>query len=74
MDELERAGARIHVPRHDREYAISVGLRMLVLRRVVEESGGLLRVRPEESRLLEYYANSIEHHARAAGERAAPAS
>ena len=61
MDELERAGARIHVPRHDREYAISVGLRMLVLRHAVDERDGLLHARPEELALLSYYAGSIGH-------------
>jgi glycerol-3-phosphate O-acyltransferase len=61
IDELERSGARVHVPRHDREYAISVGLRMLVLSHVVEDRDGLLRARPEELALPSYYAGSIGH-------------
>jgi glycerol-3-phosphate O-acyltransferase len=59
--ELEAAGAHVYVPRDDHDYAISVGIRMLVLRRVVEEVGEGLRVREGERRLLEYYANSVVH-------------
>jgi glycerol-3-phosphate O-acyltransferase len=59
--ELEAAGAHVYVPRDDRDYAIAVGIRMLVLRRVVEEVGEGFRVRTEERRLLEYYANSVGH-------------
>jgi len=61
MDELERAGAHIYVPRQDQDYAIQVGLRMLTLRRLVVDSDGMYRARPEELPLLEYYARSIEH-------------
>jgi glycerol-3-phosphate O-acyltransferase len=61
MEELERAGAHIYVPRQDQDYAIHVGLRMLTLRRLVEEIGGAYRARAEELPLLEYYARSIEH-------------
>lgn len=58
---LETAGAHVYVPRDDRDYAVAVGVRMLVLRRIVEEVDGGLRVRPEERELLEYYARSIAH-------------
>jgi len=61
MAALEARGARIHIPRSDREYAIEVGLRMLTLRHVVAESDGLFRAVPGEERLLAYYANSIAH-------------
>lgn len=60
-EELERNGARIYVPRKDRDYAIEVGLRMLVLRHLVLEVDGLLRANPEETELLAYYANAIVH-------------
>lgn len=58
---LERRGARIYVPRKDRDYAIEVGLRMLVLRHLVLEEDGLVRVNPDETGLLAYYANAIAH-------------
>ncbi len=58
---LEQHGAYVHIPRADHDYATTVGLRMLVLRHVVEESDGLYRVRDAEHDLLRYYANSIAH-------------
>ena len=57
---LEKAGAHVYVPRGDLDYAVAVGLRMLLLRRVVQEQGGLYRADPAETALLEYYANAIE--------------
>ena len=69
IDELEMTGAYVHVPRADRDYAVAVGLRMLVLRHFVEESEGLYRARPDEIDLLRYYANSIEHHLNVRGRR-----
>ena len=59
--ELAGRGARVHVPRSDLDYAIGVGLRMLVLRRVVREEDGLYRASPAEGLLLDYYAGSIAH-------------
>jgi glycerol-3-phosphate O-acyltransferase len=59
--ELEEAGGRVYLPRGDRDYAVAVGLRMLVLRRIVEARDGLYRARPEEMPVLHYYANSIAH-------------
>ncbi|MEE8367837.1 MAG: 1-acyl-sn-glycerol-3-phosphate acyltransferase [Thermoanaerobaculia bacterium] len=61
IEALEEAGARVYVPRQDREYAIEVGLRMLTLRRAVDDRGGEIQVKPEEIALLEYYANSLDH-------------
>jgi glycerol-3-phosphate O-acyltransferase len=61
MEELIRRGAHVYVPRKDREYAITVGLRMLTLRHLVEEKDGLYTARKEELPLLTYYANSIAH-------------
>ena len=55
----EARGAKIYVPRADRDYAISVGLEMLTLRHVVDEAEGLYTARPEEARLIAYYANCI---------------
>ncbi|MEP6993177.1 MAG: 1-acyl-sn-glycerol-3-phosphate acyltransferase [Acidobacteriota bacterium] len=61
IEDLERRGAHVYVPRGDQDYAIAVGLRMLTLRHLVEETGGLYRAVPEELPLLSYYANSIAH-------------
>ena len=61
IEELERRGAHVYVPRGDQDYAITVGLRMLTLRHLVEETEGLYRAVPAELPLLRYYASSIEH-------------
>jgi glycerol-3-phosphate O-acyltransferase len=58
---LEAAGAHVYIPRGDLDYALTVGLRMLRLRRLVEETEGLFRAREPELPLLAYYANSITH-------------
>ena len=49
------------MPRQDLDYAFSVGLRMLTLRRLVDVQDGLYRARAEELPMLHYYANSIAH-------------
>jgi glycerol-3-phosphate O-acyltransferase len=62
MEHFEAKGAKLYVPRGDRDYAIAVGLRMLSLRHLVEESAeGLFAVRAEERPVIAYYANSIAH-------------
>lgn len=61
MTRLEQQGAHLYVPRQDHDYAISVGLRMLILRDLVSEQDGLYRATPAELSLLRYYANSIAH-------------
>jgi len=58
---LEAAGAHVYIPRGDLDYALTVGLRMLRIRRLVDENEGLFRAREEERPLLAYYANSIAH-------------
>jgi glycerol-3-phosphate O-acyltransferase len=67
MQDLARAGAHVHIPRHDQEYAVEVGLRMLLLRRLVLLQDGVYRPNPEERALLAYYANAIAHLGRSAG-------
>jgi glycerol-3-phosphate O-acyltransferase len=71
IDELEAAGILVYVPRHDREYAIEVGVRGLTLRRILESKDGLYRVVPEELPVLRYYANAL---ASGAGTQAGVAS
>jgi glycerol-3-phosphate O-acyltransferase len=61
MRELESRGAHVYVPRGDQDYAITVGLRMLTLRHLVVETGGLYAADPAQLPLLAYYANSIAH-------------
>jgi glycerol-3-phosphate O-acyltransferase len=61
MRTLEERGARVYVPRHDQDYAITVGLRTLTLRHLVEVWDGLYVAQPHELPILHYYANSIAH-------------
>ena len=62
MLHFEERGARLYLPRRDRDYAIHVGLRMLALRRLIEESSdGLFAATATERPLLAYYANAIAH-------------
>jgi len=61
IEKLEAAGAHVYIPRKDLDYAVSVGLRMLTLRRLVQEKDGLYVARPVELPLIRYYANSIAH-------------
>lgn len=58
---LEAAGAHVYVPRGDLDYALTVGVRMLRLRHLVDEKEGVFRAREAEMPLLAYYANSISH-------------
>ncbi|NJN40137.1 MAG: glycerol-3-phosphate acyltransferase [Gammaproteobacteria bacterium] len=60
-ERLEAAGAHVYVPRRDRDFAVTAGLQMLTLRRLVDESDGLYSARPSQLRVLQYYANSIAH-------------
>jgi glycerol-3-phosphate O-acyltransferase len=64
MSRLERGGALVYEPRGDRRYAARVGLRGLLLRRLVVEEGGKLRVAEGQERVVAYYAASLEHHLR----------
>jgi glycerol-3-phosphate O-acyltransferase len=62
MTHLEARGAKLYLPRGDRDYAFHVGLRMLALRHMVDEaSGGLFVATAAERPLLAYYANAIAH-------------
>ena len=61
IGELEARGAHVYIPRQDHDYAIGVGLRMLTLRRIVEEREGLYSANSAEGRILAYYANALAH-------------
>jgi glycerol-3-phosphate O-acyltransferase len=62
MRALVAAGAHLYIPRHDHDYAIGVGLRMLNLRHIVQEhDDGLYRLVPGQLEVAAYYANAIAH-------------
>ena len=61
IEKLRLAGAHVYIPRQDLDYAVTVGLRMLTLRRLIEEKDGLFTPRSAELPLIRYYANSIAH-------------
>ena len=63
MEELIRKipHAHIHMPRHDREYAVEVGLRQLLERGILRRAGESYAPNDAHRALLEYYANSIAH-------------
>jgi glycerol-3-phosphate O-acyltransferase len=59
MRRLAAAGAHVYLPREDEAYAIEVGLRTLVERRLVEERDGGWVTAPGEVAVLRYYAAAI---------------
>jgi len=61
LQELEQAGHRAYIPRSDRDYAVAVGVRMLTLRHILNDTDGDYSVNQQELPLLEYYSNSIKH-------------
>ena len=61
MRRLKAAGAHVHIPRHDQEYAVDVGLRMLLLRHLVVAEAGVYRPHPGDAPILAFYANAIAH-------------
>lgn len=61
LEDLHARGAHRHLPRGDPDYALEVGLRMLVLRRIVSNEAGMLTVVMAERPILTYYANAIAH-------------
>ena len=61
LNQLQEAGYRAYIPRGDDNYAVDVGVRMLVMRGALLETDGLLQANSDEHQLLNYYANSIRH-------------
>ena len=61
LQQLEDAGFRAYIPRADRDYAVTVGVRMLTLRHILNDVNGEFSVNQKELPLLEYYSNSIKH-------------
>jgi len=58
---LDRSAAHVYVPRRDLDYALDVGLRMLLMRHLVEENEGPTSRGSRSCPFLRYYANSIAH-------------
>src|SRR5262249_13383231 len=52
MRRLRVEGAHVHIPRQDQEYAVEVGARMLLLRRLILCQEGMYRVNPDETALI----------------------
>ena len=61
IDEAQRRGIVLHIPRGDIPYAIEVGLRVLMERNHVTRTGDRLSVSAEGSEFLTFYAASILH-------------
>jgi glycerol-3-phosphate O-acyltransferase len=61
METLRGQGAHVHIPRQDQEYAVEVGLRMLLMRHLVLLEDGVYRANAKEEALLRFYANAIVH-------------
>jgi glycerol-3-phosphate O-acyltransferase len=61
IEQLTQRGAHLYIPRKDHDYMVTTGLRMLLLRRIVEQQNGLLVSVAREQAILGYYANSIAH-------------
>jgi glycerol-3-phosphate O-acyltransferase len=72
MRRLGAAGAHVYLPREDEAYAIEVGLRTLVQRRLVEERDGGWAPVEAERPVLRYYAAAIAPLVGAAAAPAAP--
>ncbi len=58
---LTGSRTHFHIPRGDFGYAVETGLRMLLLRRLVEETSAGIRIKPSERKIIAFYANSIRH-------------
>ena len=61
LKELRSSGAHIHLPHSDLDYAITTGLRMLILRHAVVLADGVYRIGDGQRDLIAFYANSIRH-------------
>lgn len=59
--DMELRGAHIHMPRNDLDYAVEVGIRLLMMRGLIVEEKGRYRVNPPDRVILAFYANSIAH-------------
>lgn len=61
LDRLLAKGAHMHIPRKNLDYAVEIGLRMLILRRALVLKNGLYHFKADQLELIQYYANAIAH-------------
>ncbi|SPF76954.1 Glycerol-3-phosphate acyltransferase [Aliiroseovarius pelagivivens] len=65
VQDMETRGAHVHIPRSDNAYATEVGLRELLLRKLIiktgDGAGATYQVHKPDRLILAYYANSIAH-------------
>jgi len=61
LTQFETAGHKTYIPRSNKDYAFTVGLRMFTLRRMLIENEDLVAMNPQDAKLITYYANSISH-------------
>lgn len=61
LETLQDGGAQIYLPRKDEDYFVTVGMRMLTLRHLVEEQEDRYKAVDSELVVLRYYANAIQH-------------
>ena len=59
--DMESCGAAVYLSRRNPVESILSALNMLQLRNLVEASGDLYRVTPDEAAVMRYYANAIAH-------------
>lgn len=59
--DFKSGGAHVHIPRNDDDYGVDVGLRMMRMRRLLNETDLGLVANPDELKVLQYYANAIAH-------------
>ncbi len=60
LKDLEGKGALVHLPRHNADYTLEVGLRMLVLRHLVREEDGLYHPVESQMSVVAYYSNTLD--------------
>jgi len=59
---LEATGIHAHLPREDVDYATKVGLRSLILRKIVSRNGDNIVVTEADKPMIAFYAASIAAH------------
>ncbi|MDQ2069694.1 1-acyl-sn-glycerol-3-phosphate acyltransferase [Natronospira bacteriovora] len=58
---LRERHAKAYVPRREAAYAVEIGLKMLRVRSLIQDDEDGYRLLEEETPVLQYYANAIDH-------------